>query len=304
MGAWKKLNQQDAFVTQYNAKKYWRIEENDLTSTDVETYLANTSSILEYYPDSADLDNGEYSSLTYRSINHLYYKQLDNVVGSLLASSSFDNHFESYKTQEARFLGDQALVYSIPRTKFGTHIEPGTLVLDKPFGYVAVGYYIPDGYVYSGLRGIYDNGEGILYWDNRNFALGTDEELVPEGTIVGNVIYSHGIVIITEPGLISYLITEKNREVSIDFKSNLPIYTANYNIKLSDYEYNFTQNPSAISGSDNSLKSNVTGSSFQPYITTVGLYNDVNELIAVGKLSQPLPKSRHTETTIQVKLNI
>ena len=90
----------------------------------------------------------------------------------------------------------------------------------------------------------------------------------------------------------------------MSWKSNQPIYTYNYNIKISDYEYNFTFNPTARSGSDGQLADNVTGSYFQPYITTVGLYNDSNELIAVAKLAQPLPKSANTEMTIQVKLDI
>ena len=52
------------------------------------------------------------------------------------------------------------------------------------------------------------------------------------------------------------------------------------------------------------VKNNLTGSSFQPYITTVGLYNDTNELIAVGKMGQPIPKSANTEMTIVVKIDI
>ena len=59
-----------------------------------------------------------------------------------------------------------------------------------------------------------------------------------------------------------------------------------------------------MTDSDNKLKDNVSGSSFQPYITSVGLYNDTNELIAVGKLSQPLVKPAETELTVQVKLDI
>ena len=49
---------------------------------------------------------------------------------------------------------------------------------------------------------------------------------------------------------------------------------------------------------------NITGSAFQPYITTVGLYNDANELIAVGKMAQPVPKPANTEMTIIVKIDI
>jgi hypothetical protein len=47
-----------------------------------------------------------------------------------------------------------------------------------------------------------------------------------------------------------------------------------------------------------------TASFFQPYITTVGLYNDSNELIAVGKLAQPVPKSKYMDMNFVVKLDI
>ena len=40
-----------------------------------------------------------------------------------------------------------------------------------------------------------------------------------------------------------------------------------------------------------------TGSYFSPYVTTVGLYNESNELVVVGKLANPLPISLQTDTT-------
>jgi hypothetical protein len=43
--------------------------------------------------------------------------------------------------------------------------------------------------------------------------------------------------------------------------------------------------------------------SLTPYITTVGLYNENQELLAVAKLSQPLPTSRTTDTTIVINLD-
>ena len=47
----------------------------------------------------------------------------------------------------------------------------------------------------------------------------------------------------------------------------------------------------------------VTGSDFTPFATTVGLYNDDKELVAVGKLAQPLALSQHVDTTILVNLD-
>jgi hypothetical protein len=47
----------------------------------------------------------------------------------------------------------------------------------------------------------------------------------------------------------------------------------------------------------------VTSSFFSPYITTVGLYNEAQELLAVAKLSQPLPTSRTTDMSILINLD-
>jgi len=47
----------------------------------------------------------------------------------------------------------------------------------------------------------------------------------------------------------------------------------------------------------------VTGSFFTPYISTVGLYNENNELLVVGKLSNPIPISQYTDTTIVINFD-
>ena len=46
-----------------------------------------------------------------------------------------------------------------------------------------------------------------------------------------------------------------------------------------------------------------TGSFFSPYITTVGLYNDNFELLAVGKLAKPIQTSRTTDMTILINID-
>ena len=60
---------------------------------------------------------------------------------------------------------------------------------------------------------------------------------------------------------------------------------------------------SGYTGNSDKVFGFITGSSFTPYITTVGLYNNNQELIAVGKLSQPLQSSRNTDTTLLVNFD-
>ena len=90
------------------------------------------------------------------------------------------------------------------------------------------------------------------------------------------------------------------------FDSTITIYESQYKCTVRENEFNFSQNPSLISGSSNSgiIYSFATGSYFNPYVTTVGLYNNNKELLAVAKLAQPLPLSAVTDTTIMVNLDL
>ena len=49
------------------------------------------------------------------------------------------------------------------------------------------------------------------------------------------------------------------------------------------------------------MADNVTGSAFNPYATTVGLYNDANQLLVVGKLATPYQIPENTDITFIVK---
>ena len=295
MSAFKKLNQQDAFVTSYIARKSWSITGLQLVDYGVQVLSADSGSSPSY-----ELSTPE---LNYRSLEQLYYSNYDKVTGVMLESSSYYNYIESSFTTSSRILNDSAVIFSLPKEVFGTNIEPGTLKIGSDDDYIInQDDYILIDYLQQSEQ-LFDDKEG-------NLRTGS-----PSGSIVGNVIYSHGQVIITDPTLVNTYKSYPSQ--SLDWKSNLPIYTYNYNVKISDYEFNFTQNPTATSGSSvleysgssynqpsGILADNVTGSYFQPYITAVGLYNDSNELIAVAKLAQPLPKSANTEMTIQVKLDI
>ena len=68
-------------------------------------------------------------------------------------------------------------------------------------------------------------------------------------------------------------------------------------------EFNYSENPSFISGSTGEVLYSSFINNPQTYITTVGLYNDNNELLAVAKLSRPLPKDFTTEALVRVKLD-
>jgi len=68
-------------------------------------------------------------------------------------------------------------------------------------------------------------------------------------------------------------------------------------------EFNYSENPSFISGSTGEVLFSSFINNPQTYITTIGLYNDTNQLLAVAKLSRPLPKDFTKEALIRVKLD-
>lgn len=68
-------------------------------------------------------------------------------------------------------------------------------------------------------------------------------------------------------------------------------------------EFNYTENPSFISGSTGLVLYDQFIQNPQTYITSVGMYNDNNELLAVAKLSKPLKKDFTKETLVRVKLD-
>lgn len=68
-------------------------------------------------------------------------------------------------------------------------------------------------------------------------------------------------------------------------------------------EFNYSTNPSNITGSAGNIRWGVMINQPQTFITTIGLYNDSNELLAVGKLSKPLVKDFTREALIRLKLD-
>tara|TARA_R110002020_G_scaffold231891_4_gene443066 strand:+ start:973 stop:1869 length:897 start_codon:yes stop_codon:yes gene_type:complete len=163
-------------------------------------------------------------------------------------------------------------VLSIPSNLFGEYIKPGTFTLTTPNNTLT------------------DDGEGSIYSASLK---------------IGDIIYPHGVAILTSSSLsnLNEIITGSN--VTCSFQSTTTIYESQYKCTLRENEFNFSNNPSVISGSSTgTVYDFVTGSYFQPYVTTVGLYNNANQLIAVGKLAQPLQSSNTTDTSILVNLDL
>ena len=76
-----------------------------------------------------------------------------------------------------------------------------------------------------------------------------------------------------------------------------------YFVRAKNAEYNFSNNPTFASGSNGKLTHATFVNNPKVYITTVGLYNEHQELLAVAKLSQPILKSFANEILVKCKLD-
>ena len=76
-----------------------------------------------------------------------------------------------------------------------------------------------------------------------------------------------------------------------------------YFVRAKNGEYNFSNNPSFVTGSNGDFRQSTFLGDPKVYITSVGLYNNDNELLAIAKLSKPILKSFSNEVLVKVKLD-
>jgi hypothetical protein len=90
---------------------------------------------------------------------------------------------------------------------------------------------------------------------------------------------------------------------SFQARNEETITSTHYFVRVKNGEYNFSNNPSFTTGSVGEFAQPTFIGDPKVYITTIGMYNDRQELLAVAKLSQPVQKSFNNEALVKVKLD-
>ena len=318
MSAYKQFLSSDVIVTPFEVNKGFTFNQSEFTDSDVQIdKFKGVNADFTTNKTTTGLNSTQYQVLVYNSIKQLYYSNFLSastgdtpVTASLLpgetpegdvlrgpsnSAGRYYNYLQSTLTPSRPFFtasNAEVAILSIPSRLFGDYIQPDSFTME-----------------FSGSDiQLSDDGEG---------------NILNGGQVVGNIIYQHGIVTLTSTdadssaygtavyGSAIYGGTTNivddfmlATDVTCSFSSSYEIFETQYKATINEFEYNFSQNPSLISGStDGTLYDFVTGSFFQPYVTTVGLYNEAQELLAVGKLSQPYPLSRTTDTTIFINID-
>ena len=300
-----------------------------------------TGSIISTEAPDTGLISVQNTTGVYNSIKQLYYTNYltsswgdivptSSIIPGALASDTtfigqlqsprYENYLQSTLTQSRNLPtgtgvseGDITVI-SIPQRLFGENIVPTTFEVTYTSSTNIGTSAIDDGEGNLILTSISGSGG----WNNGAYGSALYGQGGSEGTIndiIGQIFYSHGIVVFTTSSFtqMSSDISASGEDLSnfsISFSSSITIYEHQYKCMISENEFGYSLNPSIISSSTDLTGSLndvyydfATGSDFDPYLTTIGLYNNNSDLLAVGKLSYPLPISKYCDTTILINFD-
>ena len=94
----------------------------------------------------------------------------------------------------------------------------------------------------------------------------------------------------------------RHRIYNLQFNNTVELNSSIYFCRINHNEYNYSANPTYLSSSQIRVKSQASDSPVS-YVTTVGLYSADNQILAVGKLSEPLRKDPTIEYTLRARLD-
>lgn len=115
------------------------------------------------------------------------------------------------------------------------------------------------------------------------------------GVVKANVFYDQGIIVRTD-GIAA---------AAANFQGSYTVYNVQYKCTAGANEFNLTMNPTLLSGSNTEYDADIIESpDFMPYVTTIGLYNENQELIMVGKLAQPVQLNPIVDTNFIVRIDL
>jgi|NOAtaT_7_FD_contig_31_6895507_length_1834_multi_3_in_0_out_0_2 hypothetical protein len=95
----------------------------------------------------------------------------------------------------------------------------------------------------------------------------------------------------------------RDEDYQFKARSAETISSTHYFVRLRNKEYNYSNNPTFYNADTGTLVFSEFRKDPRVYITTVGLYNDSSELLAVAKLSKPVQKSFDEELLLRVRLD-
>jgi hypothetical protein len=257
----------------------------------------------------------------YRSL--ILEDETQNFIFGSSANAGYNSCGVSVSSSTAIF-GDHFWTLSIERARYKESLFPGScnLTLTGPGGVAGTTIQITDNsnditvIPFLGATRAYQLVSG-----SNGYGISTNGGYTPTSGSYGILFPDLGIVMLNPYALSESIGLTPNRTYDAEGFNNRIMYDAlvagnsfglnSQETITSDYvfirarnsEFNYSENPSFISGSTGEVIYSNFINNPQVYITTIGLYNDTTDLLAVAKMSRPLIKDFTKEALVRVKLD-
>lgn len=257
---------------------------------------------------SVSLNNDENSTLASKAV-YAQYK-------SILLNPT-DDKFSFLNSVGVAEDSYDIFAISISRSRYREQVDPGNWQLTLAGGITLIddsGQALGDtfgksGRVFKVVRGLLSggitnetstSGKGFgLFYPDRGMII-----LNPAALLNVSAVATTPDLGVTVPEKQNHKILWNAIKAGVDFDARRTerVNTQHFFVRATNREFNYTNNPSYVDSAGSFVNPTFQTDS-QTFITTVGLYNDSNELLAVAKSSQPIPKSFDKEVLVKVKLS-
>lgn len=175
------------------------------------------------------------------------------------------------------------------------NLVSGSLNIGSALTATIKNYTAPNGQGY----GLFYPDMGIILLNPAALSSSVDIKLAPANSSIQNIYHQNNG---NTSGSVALLMAISG---GMDFQVRRTenVSTSHYFVRANNREFNFSNNPTFVTGSTGAFVNSSFERDPKVYITSVGLYDDANELLAVAKTSQPIAKSFDKEIAIKVKLD-
>ena len=279
---------------------------------------------------------GILSTAKIKSINSTITKDINSGVTTVLPDgSSLTTSRVVYGQYRTLLLGTESgsfefgnnnpngiYIINVARNRYKEHIQPGSMTLKLKNGVNEIS--LTDNSQISSTTNY--TTAGTLYYTLISGSAGTSATAATNASVYGYLYPDNDIMILNPTALSKSIVdggiaynptvnapgTNDNIQAGIyqimsgssyfALQSEENVSSHLFFTRVKNQDFNYTTNPSIIDANGNLIYTTLINNP-QTYITTVGMYNDQNELLAVAKLSRPLVKDFTKEALIQVKLD-
>ena len=120
--------------------------------------------------------------------------------------------------------------------------------------------------------------------------------------VVGNVFGKQGLVVFSSA---DYRVADLiNTAFTASYRSTVSISEVSVIARVDAGDFNLSTNVTLTEDDDSTYKTFVSSEDFAPYVTQIGLYNDMGQLLAVGKLGQPIRKRNDVDMNFVVRIDL